>query len=792
MRIVLCVFMLLLGGAKVLFGQMPDTAFWIPNGPVNAMVSQNNRLIVGGLFDQISPATGTFIALDSATAQVQYPFPKVNGKINSIISDGQGGLYVGGEFSQVGPYSISYLFHLLANGQIDQNFLPTPDGPIYALLMNGPTLLVAGNFTTILSEQRKWACGIDSLGVLTDWEPNTDGPIYAMAIDQIDNYIYIGGDFQYVGVDLRIRIAKVDSTYGHPIGWPGPYSVWRVQPPDQPVRTIVPYLNKVYLGGDFTVLGGYPRTGLAALDQYTGDVDAFDANVVGKVYSIVAQGGELFLGGKFTSVAGYGRSNLASISILNVLQSWNPAADNTVYCIVPYNNTILAGGDFQRIGLDSISRLARIDNNTGQALAWNPMINGRVNAILSQQGRIIAGGEFTGAGGVLRSNLFSYDLSTKQPDNWKPIPNGEIFSMALTNDTLYLAGNFSLVNGQFRQRMAAIDVNTNQTFAFNPNCDNLVRTMVIDGPRLFLGGNFSVIGNQPRENIASINRFSGQVESWNPVCAGTVNQLLVLGNDVYVAGFYSAIGNQPRANLARIDAFSGLAAFNWSCDANDGIYDMHLFGDKLVVGGWFTQIGNTARNRIALVDTASAQVDVSFNPGANQFVRDIAIQGDDFFVSGYFNSFGGQPRQRLGVYDYGNQAVDSWSPALSEQAQTMIATPTQLFCGGRFLYAGGTLHPNFAVFDIQYVTSIPQQKANEPFLIYPNPASNFLTIQTSAAFANGVFKIYDLQGREVGLPVQLNGMQQTLDCSYLADGTYIMTIVTPTGLIQSSRIIITR
>ncbi len=791
MRILLCVVIFLWGAITDLSGQMPDTAFWIPNGPVNALALHNNRLLVGGLFDQISPATGTFVALDSSTAQTQNPFPKVNGTINCIISDGFGGHYVGGNFSQVGPYQITNLFHLLANGQIDLNFVPTPDGPIYALAMHGPTLLVAGDFTTILSQPRNRVCGIDSSGVLTDFEPSPDGPVYAIAVDDMDQYVYIGGDFQYIGSELRIRIAKVDSTFGHPIGWPGPYSEWRVQPPDLPVRTIVPYLNKVYLGGDFTVLGGYPRKGLAALDRITGDVDSFDANVVGKVYGIVAQSGLLYLGGKFTSVAGFGRSNLACINIANILQPWNPAADNGVYCLAAYNNAIVAGGDFQRIGLDTILRIACIDTvGIGFARAWNPMINGRVNAIFPEQGRILAGGGFTGAGGVLRSNVCSYDLTTKHPDGWNPSANGEVYCMVTANDTVYLAGNFSLINGQLRQRIAALDINSNQVYSFNPTCNNVVRTLVIDGARLFLGGNFSVIANQARDNIASVNRFSGQLEAWNPVCAGTVNKLIVQGNDVYVAGFFSAIGNQPRTNLARIDANSGLAAFNWSCDANDGIYDMQLFGDKLLVGGWFTQIDNTSRNRIALIDTASAQVDPTFNPGTNQFIRAMAIAGDDFFVSGYFNTFGGQPRQRLAAFDYGLQVVDSWNPGLNAQAQVLLATPTQLFCGGGFQFSGNALHPNLAVFDIQYVTHTVEQQTAGTFAVYPNPANDFFVLETDVEFTNAICTMYDLQGRAVSTPVKLEGRRQTLYCNNLPAGTYVISLVTETGFVYSRRLIV--
>jgi hypothetical protein len=120
----------------VLSGQTLDTSFWIPNGTVNTLGIYNNRLIVGGAFDQVTPVTGSFTAIDSLSALIQHPFPQVNGQVYCMVSDGGGGFYVGGSFSSVAGLSLLNLFHIDSLGNLDISFQPNPNGTIYALAMD--------------------------------------------------------------------------------------------------------------------------------------------------------------------------------------------------------------------------------------------------------------------------------------------------------------------------------------------------------------------------------------------------------------------------------------------------------------------------------------------------------------------------------------------------------------------------------------------------------------------------------------------------------------------------------
>src|SRR4029453_13630285 len=75
---------------------------WGANGPVSALALSGNTLYVGGSFPGVGPVTGSFAALDRGTGSPGSAFPKVDGEVFAVASDGAGGWFVGGRFTPVG------------------------------------------------------------------------------------------------------------------------------------------------------------------------------------------------------------------------------------------------------------------------------------------------------------------------------------------------------------------------------------------------------------------------------------------------------------------------------------------------------------------------------------------------------------------------------------------------------------------------------------------------------------------------------------------------------------------
>jgi len=73
-------------------------------------------------------------------------------------------------------------------------------------------------------------------------------------------------------------------------------------------------------------------------------------------------------------------------------------------------------------------------------------------------------------------------------------------------------------------------------------------------------------------------------------------------------------------------------------------------------------------------------------------------------------------------------------------------------------------------------------------LVYPNPASNQLFIQTGLNLANSVFNIYNLAG-EIVLQQQINSKTDVINISCLISGVYIYKIEQDNKIIDTGKFV---
>src|SRR6185295_13741095 len=90
-----CLASLLFGSAS-LQAQTIRSDLWTTNGTVRAAVVLNNRLYIGGDFSYVGPETGNPARIDPVTGQAVAPAPLADGPIYTMLPDGAGGWYVGG------------------------------------------------------------------------------------------------------------------------------------------------------------------------------------------------------------------------------------------------------------------------------------------------------------------------------------------------------------------------------------------------------------------------------------------------------------------------------------------------------------------------------------------------------------------------------------------------------------------------------------------------------------------------------------------------------------------------
>ena len=297
-------------------------------GSVSAMVTDGTTTYIGGSFSQVGPYVGCGVPLDETSGYPLAVYPKVmNGQINAVVPDGSGGWYIGGTFTQVGDTVRNSIAHINADGALDAFWDPDSNGSVLALAVSGTTVYAGGTFTNIGGQSRNNIAALDaSTGNATSWNASANGSVSALAVS--GNTVYAGGNFTSIGGQTQSFIAALDASTGNATSW-NPNANYNVSALAVSGATI-------YAAGGFTSIGGQSRTYIAALDASTGNATSWNPNdntgFFGSGLSVLAvSGNTVYAGGNFTTMGGQSRNNIAALDASTGIPTvWNPNANGSV------------------------------------------------------------------------------------------------------------------------------------------------------------------------------------------------------------------------------------------------------------------------------------------------------------------------------------------------------------------------------------------------------------------------------------------------------------------------------
>ena len=92
------------------------------NGNVYAVYKKGSSYYIGGDFNYVGLKTGYAALTKTNNGYPNMDFPQFNGLVVSLIPDGNGGWYAGGDFTMVGGISTSRLAHINSNNTVDNSF----------------------------------------------------------------------------------------------------------------------------------------------------------------------------------------------------------------------------------------------------------------------------------------------------------------------------------------------------------------------------------------------------------------------------------------------------------------------------------------------------------------------------------------------------------------------------------------------------------------------------------------------------------------------------------------------
>jgi uncharacterized delta-60 repeat protein len=330
--------------------------------------------------------------------------------VRSIALQPDGGILVGGEFTEFDGDPANGLARLNADGTLDEGF-GIGDGfdgskgagqVLSIALQSDGGILVGGQFTEFDGNPANGLARLNADGTLDEGfgiGDGFDGDVYSIAL-QPDGGILVGGDFTEFDGGSANNMVRLnadgtrDSGFGIGDGFNNSVYSIAMQPD-----------GGILVGGFFTEFDGDPANGLArlnadgTLDEGFGIGDGFD----GDVYSIALQpDGGILAGGDFTEFDGNPANFLVRLNADGSIDTGfgiGTGFDKSVRSIaLQSDGKVLVGGGFTSFDGNPANFLVRLnaDGSLDSGFDIGAGFDKSVQAIaLQPDGGILAGGDFT-------------------------------------------------------------------------------------------------------------------------------------------------------------------------------------------------------------------------------------------------------------------------------------------------------------------------------------------------------------------------------------------------------------
>lgn len=398
---------------------------WRPLGADSTVMvvrfAADGDALIGGAFKAIEgqEAAG-FVRIDAAAPNVVVAASTdMPGTGVAVLRQADGGLIVGGRFWKVGNVQRNNLARFRPDGALDLDWDPSPDGiSVYALAQDASgRVYIGGSYSTIGGTARSrlaryaWTGGVGTLD--PDWNPQPNGSVIALAA-AADGSIYVGGQFSQIGGLARTNIAKLSGAgAGSAVaGWDGSAN-------ERVLALAIAPAGEVYAAGAFSSIGGQPLPYLARLSGTTGAADPVWAPTPDDWVSeiLLGVGDSVYVAGDFTQIGPYARNRLARIVAAGSgtpYAAWHPAVNSAVHALAADSQgNIYIGGRFTIVDGVFHQQIAKLSGTTGAAdPLWNPSILGGYGSgvfdLATRADRLDVVGTFELAGGLTRGSIASF------------------------------------------------------------------------------------------------------------------------------------------------------------------------------------------------------------------------------------------------------------------------------------------------------------------------------------------------------------------------------------------------
>jgi len=619
------------------------------------------------------------------------------------IARGPGGLVVGGTFLSAVGAKVNHVALWTGLGWEPLGDSATGfgvDGPVFALLMKGDSVIVGGQFTK---------AGNVPATNLAIWNMSTrtwsafgsiDGgqTPYVSSLARSGDSIYVGGQFTHAGGVEANNVALWNGDAWQSLGNGANNGVGGT------VNAIAIMNGVPYVGGNFSSAGTVTVRGIATFNGYIWK--ALGDGIDGYVNALAVNSqGLLAVGGNFTITTLLGippDPNAPSGKNIAVWNGtgwiWAGMTNDVIRALAFIGRHLYVGGTFatvtpadQSFAETNVNYVAKFDGLVLDNQWYSQMkggTNGYVNALVADEEseQVYAGGAFTKAGGTPANHIARWDGR-----NWYPIGtsiDNIVYGITVIDNTVYIAWSTPLpYGGESIGQIARWD--NGQWKRIGQPIAGLLYTMTHDDKDILVGGSFATAGSTVAVNVARMNTVDTVWKAFNKgsgVAGGDISYVQAIakhGSKIYLGGSFTIADTIGANNIAVFDRSTG----RWDSLGNGLSGPVRAItvtddGD-VYAGGDFLFSGSDTVTRVAHWDGTK------WNPmttGANASVLAMASIGDDIYIGGDFDTVDGQAMNHVARW---NRKTHEWFALNEGITGHFVPNIAAMATVGRYLYVAG-------------------------------------------------------------------------------------------------------
>ncbi len=786
-----------------------DPSFSAGSGfPITAFVKSmkidaNGKILIAGTFNSFNGITVNNLIRLNSDGSLDNTFTigtGPNGSVNGFEVQPDGKILIVGDFNSVNGTNRSFIARLNANGAVDTSFNPL-------------------SFTT-----NRGMLSVSCLKLLSDGK------------------IYVGGTFGSYGGLNSNNIVRINADGSLDNG----FNAFTSLQTQVAAIEVDPSNGKVFLAGGSAFYNGSFKGGLVSLDS-SGIIDT-NFNASGSAFGMGSgnvsdffrlSDGTLLCGGMFSSYNSEARPGIAIINAdgsLNTAFSGITGVSGQINTVLSQGNgSFLVGGSVSSFNGTNVNGFFKVNSSSTVDTSFSSQVNLLSKAFTStpskqSNDKVILGGNFTMVNGTSKSFLARLNtdgsLDSTFNNGGVGLNTSPTFLYVQPDDKIVAVGYFSSYNGTSTPGIVrlnadgTIDSTLNAVgTGFSMGTNYYVALTQTDGKILIGGSNFNTYNGTPitSKGLIRLNADGSLDTAFNNAVTGvnSGSNVAVYGlkqqtdGKILVTGNFNSFNTTTANGLVRllangtVDSSFAPASGGFNSSAIPRYITLQPDG-KIVVTGTFTSYETVSRTNIVRIND-NGSLDTSFTPGTGPSgaaaYAPVLMSDGKFLLPGSFTSYNGTTINRLARLNADGTLDTSFSPGstgaqgyfyLFGQASSSNRITTIFpLADGKFLAAGnftsynGVAKNMFVKLEAVVTSNLSTvESSNKKWLIYPNPAKDFVNISN---FNKGAqIGLYDMTGRLLFSTKALSATV-TIDTSAYQSGVYVLKV---DG--QSSKLLISK